>query len=166
MLVKFGHTVLGALSRAVNWTKLFSSIHLKSTNKCTITCPGGAVVKNSPANAGDTNLIPGSGRSPGGGNGNPLQYSSLVGYSPWGRKESDFTGHPCMHQIYNQGVIPATKKTAWGNTLREDLEVLTERQCREWSWDILLPASLSHPTFWRCGLAWRDVQPIRYLELE
>ena len=33
--------------------------------------------KNLPVNAGDAGLIPGSGRSPGGGNGNPLQYSSL-----------------------------------------------------------------------------------------
>ena len=39
--------------------------------------PCGAVVKNLPANSGDAGLIPGSGRSPGGGNGNPLQYSSL-----------------------------------------------------------------------------------------
>ena len=39
--------------------------------------PGGTVVKNPPANAGDVGLIPGSGRSPGGGNGNPLQYSCL-----------------------------------------------------------------------------------------
>ena len=42
--------------------------------------PGDAVVKNLPANvgdAGDIGLIPGSGRSPGGGNGNPLQYSCL-----------------------------------------------------------------------------------------
>ena len=40
--------------------------------------PGSSVVKNPPANvgdAGDVGLIPGSGRSPGGGNGNPLQYS-------------------------------------------------------------------------------------------
>ena len=35
------------------------------------------VVKNLPANAGDAGSIPGSGRSPGGGHGNPLQYSSL-----------------------------------------------------------------------------------------
>ena len=38
------------------------------------------MVKNLPANAGDLRdlgLIPGSGRSPGGGNGNPLQYSCL-----------------------------------------------------------------------------------------
>ena len=39
--------------------------------------PGGLVVKNPPANAGDTGLIPGLGRSPGGGHGNPLQYSCL-----------------------------------------------------------------------------------------
>ena len=49
-------------------------------------------------NVGNLGSIPGSGRSPGEGNGNPLQYSclknphgqsSLVGYSPRGRKESD-----------------------------------------------------------------------------
>ena len=51
---------------------------------------------------GDVDLasIPGFGRSPGGGHGNPLQYScpenpheqrSLVSYSPWGHKESDMT---------------------------------------------------------------------------
>ena len=53
--------------------------------------PGGSAVKNPSANAGDLGSIPGSGRSPGEGNGNPLQYSclenphgqrSLVGYSP------------------------------------------------------------------------------------
>ena len=52
------------------------------------------MVKNPPANAGDTGLILGSGRSPGVGNGNPLQYSSLgnsmhrslLGYSSWGHK--------------------------------------------------------------------------------
>ena len=71
------------------------------------------MVKNPSANAGDTrntSSIPGSGRSPGEGNCNPLQYSclenpmdrgawqaighgqrSLAGYRPWGRKESDTT---------------------------------------------------------------------------
>ena len=39
--------------------------------------PGGSVVKNPPANTGDVGLIAGSGRSPGEGNGNPLQYSGL-----------------------------------------------------------------------------------------
>ena len=56
--------------------------------------------KESSYSAGDLGLISGVGRSPGGGHGNPLQYSclenlhgqrSLVGYSPWGRKELDMT---------------------------------------------------------------------------
>ena len=60
------------------------------------------MVRNLPANAGDvrdTGSIPGSGRSPGGGNGNPLQNSCLenpwtqepAGYSPWGHKDLDTT---------------------------------------------------------------------------
>ena len=39
--------------------------------------PGGSVVKNLLDNIGDAGLIPGSGRSPGEGNGNPLQHSCL-----------------------------------------------------------------------------------------
>ena len=62
--------------------------------------PGGSDGKVSACNAGDPGSIPGLGRSPGEGNGNPLQYSclensmdkrSLVGYSPWGHKDSDTT---------------------------------------------------------------------------
>ena len=44
---------------------------------CILGFPGGSVVKNLPASAGDSGSISGSGRSPGGGNGNPLQYSCL-----------------------------------------------------------------------------------------
>ena len=46
--------------------------------------PGSSVLKNPPASAGDmgdVGLIPGLGRSPGGGRGNPLQYSCLE--VPW-----------------------------------------------------------------------------------
>ena len=39
--------------------------------------PGGSVVSNPPASAGDEGSMPGTGRSPGGGNGHPLQYSYL-----------------------------------------------------------------------------------------
>ena len=58
------------------------------------------MVKNPPPSTGDMGSIPGSGKSPGGGHGNPLQYSclenlcgqrSLAGLSPWSRKESDVT---------------------------------------------------------------------------
>ena len=62
--------------------------------------PGGSDGKESACNAGDTGSIRGSERSPGEGNGNPLQYSclensiekrSLVGFSPRGHKDSDRT---------------------------------------------------------------------------
>ena len=65
------------------------------------------VVKNPPANAGDARdvgLIPGSGRSPGEGNGNPFYYSCLenpmdrgAGWATQSRgcEESDMTDHAC-----------------------------------------------------------------------
>ena len=56
--------------------------------------PGGSVVKNPPANAGDgrdVGSIPGSGRSPGEGNGYPLQYSCLG--DPTDRVAWRSTGH-------------------------------------------------------------------------
>ena len=58
--------------------------------------PGGSDSKESACNEGDLGLISGLGRSSGGGQGNPLQYSclenphgqrSLAGCSPWGCKE-------------------------------------------------------------------------------
>ena len=61
------------------------------------------MVKNLPDSAGDirdSGSIPRLGRSPGGGHGDPLQYSclenshgqrSLAGHSPWGHKKSDAT---------------------------------------------------------------------------
>ena len=59
--------------------------------------PGGSLVKNLPASAGDTGSVLGLGRSPELGNGNPLQYSCLenslnrgaCGPQPVGRTESD-----------------------------------------------------------------------------
>ena len=64
--------------------------------------PGGSSGKESACNAGDLGSIPGLRRSPGGGHGNPLAVGSsclenphgqrnLVGYNPWGCKESDMT---------------------------------------------------------------------------
>ena len=62
--------------------------------------PGDSDGKASAYSAGDPGSILGLGRSPGEENGNPLQYSylekshgwrNLVGYSPWGCKESDMT---------------------------------------------------------------------------
>ena len=44
---------------------------------CIMGFPGGSDGKESACNAGDVGLIPGLGRSPGEGNGNPFQYSCL-----------------------------------------------------------------------------------------
>ena len=59
--------------------RLQSTGHKESdtTERVLMGFPGGSVVKNVPAIAGDMGLIPGSGRSPGEGNGNPLHYSCL-----------------------------------------------------------------------------------------
>ena len=73
---------------------------MKITPKPIMDFLGGSDTKEPTCNAGDQSSIPGWERSPEEGNGNPLQYTclenphglkSLVGYSPWGRRESDTT---------------------------------------------------------------------------
>ena len=79
------------------------------------------LVKNSPAV--QETWIPGLGRSPGGGHGNPLQYSclenphgqrSLAGCSPWGCKESDVTERlrPAQHIFQDNPDIAFSKKAS------------------------------------------------------
>ena len=58
--------------------------------------PGGSVVKRQPASAEDVGLIPESGRSPGGGNGNPLQHSCL--------------GHPMDREVWRTTVHGVAKE--------------------------------------------------------
>ena len=58
------------LNRGVTWSKW-------GLVKWSLGFPGGSVVKNLPAHSEDAGSIPGTGRSPGGGNGNTLQYSCL-----------------------------------------------------------------------------------------
>ena len=93
--------------KSIEWEKLFANhISEKGFVSRIHKEPLGTyiqVVLMSPANAGDirdVGSIPGLGRSTGGGKGNLLQHSclenphgqrSLVGYTPWGRKESDTT---------------------------------------------------------------------------
>ena len=59
--------------------------------------PGDSAVKNLPAYAGDMGLIPGSGRSPGGVNGNPLQYSRLE--NPMDRRARQATVHGVTKEL-------------------------------------------------------------------
>ena len=69
--------------------------------------PGGSVVKNLPPNAGNEDLIPGLGRSPGEENSNPLQYSHLE--NPMVRD-----GEEKRNQKSHQGkTITRDKKIYW-----------------------------------------------------
>ena len=89
--------------------------------------PSRSVGKKSACNAEDTRdagLIPGSGRSPGRGNGNPLLaweipfmpgkfhgQRSLVGHSPWGRKESDKTEHAHTQRLFKLRILIKSEAT-------------------------------------------------------
>ena len=84
------------------WPKQGAAVWLKVAKEpvSLVGFPGGSNSKESTCNEGDLGLIPGLGRSSGGGHGNPLQYSclenphgqrTLAGYSSRSRKESDMT---------------------------------------------------------------------------
>ena len=79
------------------WSKYYV---LYFVNYVLYSIPGGSDGKESACNERDLSLILGLGKSPGGGHGNPFQYSclkkphgqrSLVSYGPWGQKELDMT---------------------------------------------------------------------------
>ena len=88
--------------------------------------------KKSSCSAGDLGLIPGLGKSPGEGYGNPLQYSllenphgqrSLAGYSPWGRKESDTTDSTYLQNLASaliQFISNSTSLLCWQRETRKD----------------------------------------------
>ena len=56
---------------------LFSKERIQDTGEFPGGFPAGSAARNLPANAGNKDLIPGSGKSPGEGNGNPFQHSCL-----------------------------------------------------------------------------------------
>ena len=110
--IERGPSSLGEQSLSL-WTTRKVPYLSKSWQPLIVSFPGGTlVVKNPPANAGDIrdmSSIPGSGRSPGGGHGNPLQYSclenpmdkrSLAGYGPNSQKESDTTEWLITHAMH------------------------------------------------------------------
>ena len=66
--------------------------------------PGGSVIKNPPANVGNVGSIPGLGKSPGEGNGNPLQYSCLE--NPMDRGSWQATVHGVKRVRHNLATKP------------------------------------------------------------
>ena len=92
--------------------------------------PGGSDGEESACNAGDLGSIPGAGRSPGEGNGNPLLYSflenphgqkSLADPSLWGHKESDMT-----EQLSTATVLPKPNQTKPNKQQNGVLELINE----------------------------------------
>ena len=118
--------------------------------------PDGSEGKESACNAGDVGSIPGLGRSPGGGHGNPLQYSclenpegqrSLAGYSPWSMVYglwSQTVGHnwATKHSMFyladilrTSSLRDRTLRSLWGTSLKrgggeepESIEVFAVNQ--------------------------------------
>ena len=101
-------------SQAQTYVKTYHIIHFKHVQFTVLSYnlilgfPGGSDGKASACNARDLGSIPGLGRCPGGGHGNPLQCScleilygqrSLASYRLWGRKESDMTERLTHTQI-------------------------------------------------------------------
>ena len=87
--------------------------------------PGGSVVKNSPAKAGDSGSIPGWGSSPGGGTGNPLQYSCLENPMDRGAWWPIVLGVEKSQAGLSTHVYHSTTKLAVGWTV--DVEPLSRR---------------------------------------
>ena len=103
--------------------------------------PGDSDSKESTCNVGDLGSIPGLGRFPGGGHGNPLQYSclenphgqrSLVGYRQWGCKELDTTERLSTAQLCFRTVwsveIPHTRR------IQEKVTILKEKTPLDLFW--------------------------------
>ena len=99
-----GHSVLSHLAPTTNlWDAYYSPLFIGEEirlYKVDLVFPAGSVSKEFACNAGDLGSVPGSGRSPGGGNGNQLQYSFLenpIDRGAWwatvhrGHQESDTT---------------------------------------------------------------------------
>ena len=83
---------------------------------------GGSDLREFTCNAGDLDLIPGLGRSSGGGHGNPLQYPclknphgqrSLAGYSPLGCKELDRTEQLSIHTALDNELASVLSYIKW-----------------------------------------------------
>ena len=89
------------------------------------------MVKNLPANAGDEGDMgpfPGSGRSSGEGNGNPLQYSCLI--NPMDRGAWQPTVHGVTRVIHNLATKPPPRlEKSSQHSLREEAVNLLDREC-------------------------------------
>ena len=120
--------------------------HNWANNTFTLGFPDGSSSKASPCNAGDADLIPGLGRSPGEENVNPLQYSCLgnlrdrkawQGYSPWAYTR---VAHDWAHEWED-----------YSNNLGEEAEI-SRNQATAHFLTFMVALGNYHGT-WACSLA-------------
>ena len=93
---------------------------------CTRASQVAVVVKNLSANAGDIRdigLIPGLGRSPGGGHGNPLQYSCLE--NPWDRGAWQLESIGSHRVKHNSSNLARTQSVAVKLTIKYSIKILS-----------------------------------------
>ena len=113
---------------------------------------GGSDGKESACNAGDLGLIPGLGRSPGGGHGNPIQYSclenpcgqrNLEGYSPWGRR--------IRHDWTTKRTEPSRRKKSTMKALRSCDAQPEAQPCLAWMPVLQVPVltQFCQQSWWR-----------------
>ena len=140
---RFG--ILGARTLAENplWY-----LNTKAIQVFLMDFPSSSAGKESTCNVGDLGSIPGLGRSPGGGHGNPLQYSclenpdgqrSLAGYSPWGHKESDMTEQLSADILKHY--VDYIKHTGGVNTADDRWPVFTQERIKMFYFIFLLITS-------------------------
>ena len=134
--------------------------------------PSGSVGKESVCNAEDTGavcLIPGSGRSPGGGHGNPLQYSCLenpMDRGTWGvqsiglqRVGHNWSDWACMHMhayvhdiLYNtRNIANILKNYKWSITKNCESLCCTPETYMYCTWTMFLLSCVTYsPLIWIC----------------
>ena len=116
--------------------------------------PGGSVVKNLPANTRDTGSIPGLRRTPGEGNGNPLQYSCLGNFMVKGAWRATYSTWGCKRVRHDL----ATKQQV---TIRLNMQRRKDNLSRVTQPDILLHHSLN--PYWGRSAKFIDVGNVKYI---
>ena len=107
---------------------------LKALLQTNMSFPGGSVTKNPPANTGDTGSMPGWGRVPGGGNGNPLQYACLG--NPMGKSI-------ITHQVISTLTSWVKHKGSWSRTAKPTVAAKVSCMAlRCWHWHSICPKAI------------------------
>ena len=137
--------------------------------------PGSSAGKESACNVGDLGLISGLRRSPGGGHGNPLQYSglenphgqrNLEGCSQWGRKESDMTERLSTQQTSSKQMICVKSfktQQCYSTMLKNNIRYFSNSLSAKFTWKVWNRIFLFYLYYFlamQCGM-WDSSYPTR-----